>query len=235
MSARRNTTPPARMLIVDDDFQYKEWLRRHLDVICPPASVSMLDLSEFERWCTSVSWRDFDLLLLGCRFGASPEDPQSQGRSLLRRLRDQPAAPAVIAFAEDGNELTAVRALQLGAVDYLPKRLLTPERLNTAVRIALRRVEGRVARRLASLANMSRDAALRARDAAAAQESTADSPPANARAADGSAALQPKGVMALLTSSNPEVIPGYTLRPRSGESEKPVVSLATSTLRGHNV
>ena len=63
----------------------------------------------------------------------------------------------MIALAEDGNELTAVRALQLGAVDYLPKRLLTPERLSTAVRVALRRVERRVARRLASLANMSRD------------------------------------------------------------------------------
>src|SRR2546430_13687295 len=48
----------------------------------------------------------------------------------LRRLREQPATPAVIALAEDGNELTAVRALHLGALDYLPKRLLTPERLD---------------------------------------------------------------------------------------------------------
>jgi serine/threonine protein kinase len=47
----------------------------------------------------------------------------------------------VIAVAEDGNELTAVRALQLGAVDYLPKRLVNPDRLRTAVKLALRRVE----------------------------------------------------------------------------------------------
>ena len=39
------------------------------------------------------------------------------GWLLRRRLRDQPATPAVIALADDGNELTAVRALQLGAVD----------------------------------------------------------------------------------------------------------------------
>jgi DNA-binding response OmpR family regulator len=230
-----STPAQARVMLVADDTRYSEWLRHHLDVLCPQASVSMLNLAEFERWCSTFSGRDCDLLMLSVRFGSSPDDPQSQGLALLRRLRDQPASPAVIAIAEDGNELTAVRALQLGAVDYLPKRLLTPERLNTAVRIALRRVERRVARRLASLANMSRDAALRARDAAAAQESTADTPPANARAAEGSAALQPKGVMALLTSSNPEVIPGYTLRLRIGESEKAVVYLATSTLRGHNV
>jgi eukaryotic-like serine/threonine-protein kinase len=226
MSARRNTAP-ARMLIVDDDFQYKEWLRHHLDVICPHASVSMLDLPEFERWCTSVSGRDCDLLLLGCRFGTAPEDPQSQGLTLLRRLRDQPAAPAVIAFADDGNELTAVRALQLGAVDYLPKRLLTPERLNTSIRVALHRVERRVARRLASLAHLARD--------------QAKAPPApelpGAQAAPlAGEALPAQGVMALLTAPNgEEFIPGYTLRLKIGESEKAVVYLAMSAGRGHNV
>jgi DNA-binding NarL/FixJ family response regulator len=220
------------MLIVDDDSQYKEWLRHHLDVICPQASVSMLDLSEFERWCTSVSGRDCDLLLLGCRFGASPEDPHSQGLSLLRRLRDQPAAPAVIAFAEDGNELTAVRALQLGAVDYLPKRLLTPERLSTAIRVALHRVERRVARRLASLAHLARDRA-NAKVTAPAPEVPGVQPAPAAAAGD---ALQGQGVMALLTAPNgEEFIPGYTLRLKIGESEKAVVYLAMSATRGHNV
>ncbi len=219
------------MLIVDDDSQYKEWLRHHLDVICPQASVSMLDLSEFERWCSTVSGRDCDLLLLGCRFGASPEDPQSQGLSLLRRLRDQPAAPAVIAFAEDGNELTAVRALQVGAVDYLPKRLLTPERLNTAIRVALHRVERRVARRLASLAHLAKDRA----NATKAPPQAPELPGVPAAAA-GEALLPAQGVMALLTAPNGEdFIPGYTLRLKIGESEKAVVYLAMSSARGHNV
>jgi CheY-like chemotaxis protein len=69
----------------------------------------------------------------------------------LRQLREKPHFPAVIAVAEEGNELTAVRAMQLGAVDYLPKRLLTPERLKTSVKLALRMIEKRVARRLAHL------------------------------------------------------------------------------------
>src|SRR5207302_1423730 len=157
----------ARVLVVDDDVRYCEWLRHHLDVLLPRSSVSMLNSSEFERWCTQYSGRDCDLLLLSAVFGSSPDDPQSPGLSLLRRLREQPAPPAVIALAEDGNELTAVRALHLGALDYLPKRLLTPERLSTAVRVALRRVERRVARRLASLANLSRDQALRAPESGA--------------------------------------------------------------------
>jgi DNA-binding response OmpR family regulator len=245
------------VLVVDDNNRYSEWLRHHLDVLCPEASVSMLNLDEFERWCTMFSGRDCDLLMLAAKFGASPEDPSAQGLTLLRRLRDQPAAPAVIALAEDGNELTAVRALQLGAVDYLPKRLLTPERLSTAVRIALRRVERRVARRLASLANLSRDQALNAKVAAAvdaveapaaeaasvqSSDAPAEGTPAAADAAtpaasesSSPASLQPAGVVALLAAANAEVIPGYTLRLKIGESEKAVVYLATSAHRGHNV
>jgi len=238
MNARR-AAPPARVLVVDDDRRYGEWLRHHLDVLCPEASVSMLNLEEFRRWCRTFSGRDCDLLMLAASFGTSPEDPGAQGLTLLRRLRDQPASPAVIALADDGNELTAVRALQLGAVDYLPKRLLTPERLSTAVRVALRRVERRVARRLASLANLSRDAEFNGANVA---EHTADSPPPSAdhenpAAADEAAAsgsLQPSGIAALLTT-NSEFIPGYTLRLKIGESEKAVVYLASSAHRGHNV
>jgi DNA-binding response OmpR family regulator len=248
------STPPARVLVVDDDVRYSEWLRHHLDVACPQASVSLLNLSEFERWCALFSGRDCDLLMLGATFGSSPEDSAALGLSLLRRLRDQPATPAVIALAEDGNELTAVRALQLGAVDYLPKRLLTPERLRTAVHVALHRVERRVARRLASLANLSREQALKAQAeaavAAAFGEAPVDSagtpaypeaaaaPPAAAgdpATAAESEALQPAGVAALLAAANAEVIPGYTLRLKIGESEKAIVYLATSSHRGHNV
>ncbi len=249
MTADRSA-PPARVLVVDDDVRYGEWLRHHLDVACPQASVSLLNLGEFERWCSLFSGRDCDLLMLGASFGASPEDPEALGLTLLRRLREQPATPAVIALAEDGNELTAVRALQLGAVDYLPKRMLTPERLRTAVRVALRRVERRVARRLASLANLSREQALKAQAeaavAAAFGEAPADPnrtpaagavPPAaaDAAAAAGGEALQPAGVAALLAAANAEVIPGYTLRLKIGESEKAIVYLATSSHRGHNV
>ncbi len=235
----QRAAPPARVMVVDDDVRYGEWLRHHLDVLCPQASVSMLNLAEFERWCVSFSGRDCDLLMLAAPFGTSPEDPDSQGLTLLRRLREQPATPAVIALALDGNELTAVRALQLGAVDYLPKRLLTPERLSTAVRVALRRVERRVARRLASLANLSRDAARQARQAAGGRDGDAKARADAADRVDGNApdteALQAPGVAALLTAANPEVIPGYTLRLKIGESEKAVVYLAASAQRGHNV
>jgi DNA-binding NarL/FixJ family response regulator/predicted Ser/Thr protein kinase len=237
------------VLIVDDDARYGEWLRHHLDVLCPQASIRMLNLSEFEREHVKQCGRDCDLLMLAARFGASPEDPLARGLTLLRGLREEPVAPAIIALAEDGNELTAVRALQLGAVDYVPKRLLTAERLGTAVRVALRRVERRVARRLASLATQSREPSLLGPDtdsapsAAAAPEGgapadphgPADAPADHLTTTTMSNSLPALGVAALLEAGEHEIIPGYTLRLKIGESEKAVVYLAVSSRRAHHV
>jgi DNA-binding response OmpR family regulator len=153
VTAKRITTPP-RLLVVDDDPRYGQWLGHHLGVFCPDSTVTVLNLTGFERWSETDSGRDCDILLLTASFGSSPEDPKARGLEYLRVLRGRAVFPAVIALAEDGNELTAVRALQLGAVDYLPKRLLTPERLSTSVRLALRRIEKRVQRKLQSLAHV---------------------------------------------------------------------------------
>jgi eukaryotic-like serine/threonine-protein kinase len=130
-----------RVLIVDRDARYREWLRHHLGVLCPEGNVSAMDAERFERDRDSITRESWDLVLFASRFGSSPEDPRSEGLEWLRQLREQAEFPDIIALAEDGNELTAVRALQLGAVDYLPKRLLTAERLRTSVVLALRRIE----------------------------------------------------------------------------------------------
>jgi eukaryotic-like serine/threonine-protein kinase len=131
----------ARLLIVDRDAHYREWLRNHLGVLFPDGAVTAIDDREFEERLDSFTRQEYHLIMFVAHFGYSPEDPHSEGLERLRLLRDRPEFPAVIAVAEDGNELTAVRALQLGAVDYLPKRLVSPDRLRTAVKLALRRVE----------------------------------------------------------------------------------------------
>ncbi len=135
----------AKLLIVDEDASYREWLRQHLGVLCPEGTVTAVDREQFEGRLEGLTRSDFDLLLLSASFGENPDDAKSPGLARLRDLRDRLSFPGVLIVAEDGNELTAVRALQLGAVDYLPKRLLTPERLRTAVRLALRRLELRPA------------------------------------------------------------------------------------------
>ena len=131
----------ARLLIVGRDARYREWLRHHLGVLCPEGTIGVLDLDDMPERSQSLNRSECDVLLLHARFGTSPEDPTSEGLEWLRQLRDRAQFPQVVVVAEDGNELTAVRAIQLGAADYLPKRLLTPDRLHTMVRLALRRAE----------------------------------------------------------------------------------------------
>jgi eukaryotic-like serine/threonine-protein kinase len=131
----------ARLLIVDRDARYREWLRNHLGVLFPDGAISAIDAREFESRMETLTRQDFHLVMFVAKFGYSPEDLHSEGLEWLRLLRDRVEFPAVITIAEDGNELTAVRALQLGAIDYLPKRLVNPERLRTAVKLALRRIE----------------------------------------------------------------------------------------------
>src|SRR5580692_10243703 len=131
----------ARLLIVDRDAHYREWLRNHLGVLFPDGAVTAMDERDFDTRLESLTREDFHLIMFVAHFGYSPEDPHSEGLERLRLLRDRVEFPAVITIAEDGNELTAVRALQLGAVDYLPKRLVNPDRLRTAVKLALRRIE----------------------------------------------------------------------------------------------
>jgi DNA-binding response OmpR family regulator len=153
VTAKRTSTQP-RLLVVDDDAQYGKWLSHHLGVFCPDSTVTLLSHTELDRWCENDAGHDCDIVLITAFFGSSPEDPKAKGLDLLRRLRGRVIFPAVIMVAEEGNELTAVRALQLGAVDYLPKRLLTPERLNTSVRLAVRRIEKRVQRKIATAPNV---------------------------------------------------------------------------------
>jgi DNA-binding response OmpR family regulator/tRNA A-37 threonylcarbamoyl transferase component Bud32 len=215
------------MLVIDRDAKYREWLRLHLGIFCPEATVGAIDVTEFEPWSARVTGRECDVLLLAASFGTSPEDPEAYGLDLLRKLRTRNITSAVIALADDGNELTAVRALQLGAVDYLPKRLLTPERLKTAVRVALRRIEQSVARRLADLAQTSQVIALDGARLPAQEPEAAES---NAVAA------APHAPDADIPDADtPPVIPGYSIAKKIGESEKAVVYLAASAALGKDV
>lgn len=208
MTPKRAPLHP-RLLIVDRDPRYREWLQRHLGILFPDATVRALDPNAFEFAFEELSHDDIDLLVICASFGATPEDTTTEGLAWLRRLRTRATLPPAFAIAEDGNELTAVRALQLGALDYVPKRLLTADRLRTAMRIALRRVERRIARRLAKLQHTS------------STEDDLHPPPP-----EGETPAEPVPV---------DLIPGYAIVTEIGESEKANVYRATSAALGRDI
>jgi DNA-binding NarL/FixJ family response regulator len=209
---------------VDGDAQYAEWLRHHLGVLHPDARVRVLTPEQFDILKDSITCDEFDLVLLAAGFGEHPDDPAAEGIHALRHFRGRTSFPAILSLAEDGNELTAVRALQLGAVDYLPKRLLTPERLGSSVRLALRRIERRTARRQGKLAQSAEHPAL-----PAPPPETPAATPEGPEAQDVAAAERAEPPV-------PEdLIPGYTIHALIGESEKAAVYLAQSHSLGKDV
>ncbi|MEJ1964453.1 MAG: protein kinase [Gammaproteobacteria bacterium] len=211
---------PSRLIIVDRDARYAEWLRNHLGVLQADADVQVMSPDQFDVARETLTYDICDLVLLTAGFGENPDDPKSEGIRLLRAFRARASLPAVLAIAEEGNELTAVRALQLGAVDYLPKRLLTPERLGTAVRLALRRIERRASRRQAKLAHSGEHLA-----------DPADSRSHESAAPDSGSAEHPEAADPVPA----DLVPGFTIRSLIGESEKAAVYLATSDALGREV
>lgn len=127
-----------RVLIVDADRELRMWLRHHVEILWPDGSALEMDPGELEKThARQSSARNLDLIVLGLACGDPPEFPTA-GLTPLRRLLDLEEVPPVVVIASGGNELNAVQAMRMGAVDYLPRRLLNAQRLATALRQALR-------------------------------------------------------------------------------------------------
>jgi len=91
--------------------------------------------------------RDYDIVMLSLVFDEGIEEPTTDSFDWIRKLRSQPGFPEMIIVADAGSELSAIRTLRLGAADYLPKRLLTPPRLQRSLKLTLRAIEKEAQRR----------------------------------------------------------------------------------------
>ena len=100
-----------------------------------------MDWASFTRVRTAMTVRDYDVVMLALEFDEGIEEPTTNGFDWIRKLRSQPGFPEMIILAERGSELAAIRTLRLGAADYLPKRLLTPPRLQRSIKLTLRAIE----------------------------------------------------------------------------------------------
>jgi DNA-binding response OmpR family regulator len=136
-----------RFLIVESDGKFAQWLHLSVSSGWPGDSIVIMDWTSFGRVRTAMTVRDYDIVLLSLAFDEGIEEPTTDGFDWVRKLRSQPGFPEMIVLAEGGSELAAVRTLRLGAADYLPKRLLTPARLQRSIKLTLRAIEKETARR----------------------------------------------------------------------------------------
>ena len=151
-----------RLQIVEADRELRSWLRHHIEILWPDATVSEMEPAQLATRAAELTVRHRDLIILGAQFdaptsqggtsqggtlqagtvpaGAHPPATERRGAALapLRLLLRQPGVAPVVVIGSGGSELTAVRAMRLGATDYLPRSLLNAQRLATALRMALR-------------------------------------------------------------------------------------------------
>ncbi len=137
-----------RILIAGKDRQQRRWLRHHLQTLWPDADPPSFDLQQFAHHLDTVTRRNYDVVLLCGYFGKTAEQPV-EGLAWLRELRRERQLPPLIAVAAQGNELTAVQAVRLGAAAYLPCDLLDAQLLGRTLRKVLHASDRR-ARRKAS-------------------------------------------------------------------------------------
>jgi len=141
-----------RFLIVENDAKYAQWLQHAVASGWSADTIVLMDWTSFGRVRTAMTVRDYDVVMLALEFDEGIEEPTTDGFDWIRKLRSQPGFPEMIILAERGSELAAIRTLRLGAADYLPKRLLTPPRLQRSIKLTLRAIEKESQRRAERLA-----------------------------------------------------------------------------------
>jgi two-component system nitrogen regulation response regulator NtrX len=121
-------TRPERILIVDDEESSRELCRLTLQgegrelVLCPDASRALEELNR----------NPYDLVVTDMVM------PGLTGMELLERIKAQKSDTPVVLMSGKGSIPTAVKAMRLGAEDFIEKPLIDPEVLALAVRRALR-------------------------------------------------------------------------------------------------
>jgi two-component system phosphate regulon response regulator OmpR len=117
-----------RILVVDDDQRLRELLVKYLggegyEVRAVPDARGMDKQLGRERYDLVV----LDLML-----------PGEDGLAICRRLRAQPASPAIIMLTAKGDDVDRIVGLEMGADDYLPKPF-NPRELLARINAVLRR------------------------------------------------------------------------------------------------
>jgi len=120
-----------RVLLIDDDVAFRQLMAGMLAFACPGANVEHYDPVEKGRPAEGFGLAAFDLVFLDYRLG------QEDGLEWLREFKAKPGCPPTVIMTGEGNETVAVRAMKLGAADYLAKQRISGEVIARVVQEAM--------------------------------------------------------------------------------------------------
>ncbi|HEX3912539.1 MAG TPA: protein kinase [Steroidobacteraceae bacterium] len=141
------------LVVVGGDTKRLQWLTHHVTSHWPSAQVTTLRASETASLSRLISECTPDAVILQADF-ANEALAAATLNTVSQLLRMQPALYCIL-LAENGDELSAVRALKNGAKDYLPLANITRDQLLSTVgeASAKRRIAAQAAAMMAQSEN----------------------------------------------------------------------------------
>ncbi|UPG94618.1 two-component system response regulator OmpR [Luteibacter aegosomatissinici] len=124
-------SPPARILIVDDDVRLRDLLSRYLET----QGFSTATAEDGRAMDRELKRGHVDLIVLDIMM------PGEDGLAICRRLRGQGVQTPVIMLTARGDDIDRIVGLELGADDYLAKPG-NPRELVARINAVLRRGRG---------------------------------------------------------------------------------------------
>ena len=119
-----------RVLLIDDDKAFRHLMEGMLSFGWPGSKIAHYDPAASGRPGPEFDLAQFDLVFLDYQLGAD------DGLEWLREFKSRASCPPTVMLTGQGNESVAVRAMKLGAADYLSKLEITNEALARIVQEA---------------------------------------------------------------------------------------------------
>ena len=123
-----------RILAIADDAQVGRWLQHRIEALREDCSLTLESYEAFERRLATSGPEEFDALFAVLDFA---DDEAAASLAWLERIKGVPGSPPLVIVAEEGDELSAVQCMRRGAIDYLPRKLITAELLDGAIALCL--------------------------------------------------------------------------------------------------
>jgi len=113
-----------KILIIDDSKDFRALVRLYLSKHLKEARLVEYEIENLGKPDPDFDWSEYDVLLLDYNLGGG-----ENGFTWLKEFSSAKGFPPTIVLTAEGDEYIAVKAIKLGAADYLNKIDLSPKRL----------------------------------------------------------------------------------------------------------